>query len=87
MIPTWLFSKDPDREWSGINEAGVETFNKRPLVSLAREIPQNSKDVRADSNLPIRLLFEKKFVPAVEIPGLVSLQEKLMRVSQIRKLF
>jgi len=78
MKPVWQFNPDPDNEWVGINESGVETFNKRPLISLAREIPQNSKDERCDPSKPTSLTFQLKEIPPEEIPGRDSLLKKII---------
>ena len=40
----WCFPSNDGGQENGLNNPGIETFKDRPLVSLAREVLQNSSD-------------------------------------------
>jgi hypothetical protein len=73
----WTFRHDPDSEWVGISESGVETFSARPVVSLGREIIQNSLDVIRDKEQPLLVSFDAFDLKPSEIPGFRGLIEKI----------
>jgi len=73
----WTFALDPQGEWQGINNSGIETFAARPIVSLAREIIQNSLDVVEDETKPIQIDFNLKAVSPNDLPGLDNLSKKI----------
>lgn len=77
MKMEWTFRLDPEYEWVGISESGVETFSARPIVSLGREIIQNSLDVVNDTSEPLTVIFEELNLKPSEIPGFDGLVEKI----------
>jgi len=49
----WNFPPTGGGVETGINDAGIVTFDGAPLSSLAREIIQNPLDARADPERPV----------------------------------
>lgn len=69
MTVDWLFPPNHDGEQHGLNDAGVETFRDNPLLSLAREIAQNSCDAAdADSGKPVEVHFVLQELPMSKFP-------------------
>ena len=57
--PKWIFPSTNGGKRSGPNEAGIEHFDSNHLLSLAREICQNSLDEKIDnSTSPVRIEFK-----------------------------
>ena len=74
----WNFPLNNDGEEDGENDTGIETFNKNPIISLAREICQNSLDAEdKDAKAPVTIHFEKVSLPKEDFPNLDSFLEIL----------
>lgn len=59
----WNFPSNNYGTESGLNDAGIETFKGKPLISLSREIIQNSSDAKnKDNNLPVKVSFKLKYI-------------------------
>ena len=65
----WKFPRTDGGMESGINDAGIVTFDGAPLPSLAREVIQNSVDERDDPANPVHITFELQVVRTSEIGG------------------
>ena len=65
----WKFPRTDGGMESGINDAGIVTFDGAPLSSLAREVIQNSVDERDDPTKPVHITFELQDIFASEIGG------------------
>ncbi|MCY3567322.1 MAG: hypothetical protein OXH38_01745 [Chloroflexi bacterium] len=65
----WKFPRTDGGVESGINDAGIVTFDGAPLPSLAREVIQNSVDARDNLAEPVHITFELRPVPTSEIGG------------------
>jgi hypothetical protein len=69
----WNFPLNNDGEEDGENDTGIETFNKNPIISLAREICQNSLDAEdKDAKAPVTVHFEKVSLSKADFPNLES---------------
>jgi len=61
----WNFPSNNDGEVTGLNNAGIETFLGEPILSLAREINQNSLDAADPSTgRPVEVHFSLEEVEA-----------------------
>ncbi len=58
----WNFPLNNYGVTSGISDPGIETFNGKQLISLAREIGQNSLDAVLDDTKPVIIEFKKSLV-------------------------
>lgn len=65
----WKFPRTDGGMESGINDAGIVTFDGAPLPSLAREVIQNSVDARDNPAEPVHITFELRPVLTNEIGG------------------
>ncbi len=73
----WNFPDNNNGQIIGISEAGIETFKGRPIVSLAREICQNSLDARKSNKQPVRVEFSLNVVKASKIPEFDELKNAI----------
>ena len=64
----WNFPSNNFGTVTGIGEAGIETFNGSPYVSLTREICQNSMDARMDESKPVIVEFSSFEMGCKSIP-------------------
>jgi len=81
---TWTFPSAPTCEIKGLNDSGVETFRGDTIVSLAREICQNSLDAAikpADGSDPgpVELEFSRFDMPRDAFPALEEFQDAMTR--------
>ena len=65
----WNFPPTGGGVETGINDAGIVTFDGAPLSSLAREIIQNSLDARDNPELPVHITFELRQIEPSKIAG------------------
>ena len=65
----WKFPPTDGGMESGINDAGIVTFDGAPLSSLAREVIQNSLDARDNFSAPVHITFELGEVETKEVGG------------------
>ena len=61
----------------GLEEGSIGAFKDKPFPSLAREICQNSIDVREDKTKPVRIEFNSFTMNSDDIPGIDGLREEL----------
>ena len=64
-----LFPYNQAKELQGLNNSGVETFMDSPYSGMARELGQNSIDVRSGDE-PVIMHFNKLELPVDDIPNL-----------------
>lgn len=77
-MASWNFPSNGDGQIKGPADAGIENFNGTELVSLAREICQNSLDAAMDDDNPeVIVEFERYLVDESRIPGLYEYREIL----------
>jgi hypothetical protein len=75
----WSHPTDEGGEWDGFNDSGIETFKGNPIVSLGREITQNSRDGVLDVNKPVRIEFDLINLPTSEIPDIGTLKSNVTK--------
>jgi len=63
-----LFPFNQANELQGLNNSGVETFMDNPYSGMARELGQNSIDVRKNKDAPVLMRFKKIELPTSAIP-------------------
>ncbi len=73
----WNFPNSNFGEDRGAKEAGIETFKGKLFESLAKEICQNSLDVRKDFNNPVRIEFALSEVEREKIYGVDDLSKAI----------
>lgn len=71
----WQFSKVDGGALSGSDDANTEMFKKHPMVSLTREICQNSIDAALNDDAPVVVEFSTFNMPISKIPGFEDLKE------------
>jgi len=79
---SWYFPKGQDLKKSSAVDAGVETFKDKPLVSLAREVTQNSLDASIKSGVPVVLSFSLFKIESSLIPGYSELKETIIPLAK-----
>jgi len=76
----WYFPNNEGGQYSGIHDAGVETFKGNFDRSLAREAIQNSLDARPlKSKKPVIVTFDVKEIESKNIPAMDELADALGR--------
>lgn len=78
MKKGWCFPDNNNGQITGISEAGIETFKGSPILSLAREICQNSLDARLDNEKPVIVEFKVDSICSDEIEDFDKLREALV---------
>ena len=69
----WNFPLNDSGEDDGLNNPGIETFKNSPIISLAREICQNSLDAKDKSSIaPVEIHFTRIDLPRNDFPNLES---------------
>mgnify|MGYP005758076599 FL=1 len=63
----WRFPSNDYGENKGINDSGVSLFRGTPLISLAREICQNSLDAAIKEKTIVEFNMFK--IPSKQLPG------------------
>lgn len=67
----WRFPTNDDGEDDQLNQPGIEDFRNTPIISLAREICQNSLDAKDPTkHAPVEVHFNIFELPANEFPGI-----------------
>lgn len=79
MSPSWKFPSSDNGPTNGITTSDVETFKGEPMMSLAREICQNSLDAQADENRPVHVEFKAFDISPDRIPGISDLEDAFSR--------
>ena len=65
----WYFPSNGGGQIRGIADAGIETFKGKEILSLTREVCQNSLDAAANENSPVRVEFKSYGIRSRNIPG------------------
>ncbi len=65
-----LFPYNQANKPQGLNNSGVETYMDNPYAGMARELGQNSIDVRSNKEKPVVMHFKKIDLPIEDIPDL-----------------
>lgn len=74
----WNFPSNQAGQIKGIADAGIENFNGTELISLAREICQNSLDAAIDTERPnVSVEFERYLIANDQIPGVSEYKQIL----------
>jgi len=73
----WSHPVESGGQWDGYNDSGIETFKGNPIVSLGREITQNSRDEVLDPKKPVRIQFELVDLLCSDIPSLQEFQQNI----------
>lgn len=72
----WRFVDVPEHSGDhGINNPGIHSYTSDRVMSLTREICQNSLDASKGSNLPVKVTFQSYEVNRDDIPGVDFLIE------------
>ena len=75
----WRFPASGFGEKKGISSGDTETFKKFPYQSFAREILQNSIDVRVNDDEPVKISFKEFKIQTKDIPGVIEYKKALER--------
>lgn len=86
----WTFPSAPKCEIKGLNDSGVETFRGDTIVSLAREICQNSLDARVKVEDgtdpgPVEVEFALFELPATDFPAFDEFKDAMTRSAEFWK--
>jgi hypothetical protein len=73
----WCHPVESGGQWDGFNDSGIETFKGNPIVSLGREITQNSRDGVLNPHLPVRIEFELIDLLCEQIPDLKAFESNI----------
>ena len=66
----WSFPTTGGGKKTGFNESGIQFFNDDTLLSLAREICQNSLDAKKDTNdEPVKVVFKSFRLKKEDVMG------------------
>lgn len=79
----WRFPSNNDGEDDHLNQPGIEDFRNTPIISLAREICQNSLDAKDPAqHAPVEVHFQLLDIPTEEFPGIVEFKKILAACKQ-----
>lgn len=74
----WRYPLNDNGEDDHLNHPGIEDFRNTPIISLAREICQNSLDARDPStDSAVQVEFEVLHMPRSDFPGLEDFERRL----------
>lgn len=74
----WRFPTNDDGEDDQLNHPGIEDFRNTPIISLAREICQNSLDAKDPrQHAPVEVHFNLVELPSSDFPGIEEFREIL----------
>lgn len=76
---SWSFPSRNNGDIEGFSNPALEWFKGSPLRALAREVCQNSLDAKYKEDEPVRIEFKKDFVSTSSFPGMIGLQNILLR--------
>ena len=77
----WNFPNNCCGQIAGVANAGIETFSGTEILSLAREICQNSLDAAKNTGECVNVEFEKYVIESKDIPGYVNYKESIRKAS------
>lgn len=75
----WSFPSRNNGDIEGFSNPALEWFKGNPLRALAREVCQNSLDAQYEEDEPVRIEFKKDFVGTNAFPGMMGLQNILLK--------
>lgn len=75
----WEFPSNNNGQIIGISDSGTETFKGNPLLSLAREICQNSLDAAFDDDTEVRVDFSMFQITREQFPDHDGLKEAFQK--------
>ena len=80
----WTFPSVENGEEKGLNDSGVETFRGDMIVSLAREICQNSLDAPVEQKegaapIPVEVEFALFEMPTSDFPDIEAFKDAVSR--------
>ena len=79
----WRFPSNNDGEDDHLNQPGIEDFRNTPIISLAREICQNSLDAKhPKTQAPVEVHFQLYELPTEEFPGINEFKDILEACKQ-----
>lgn len=78
----WNFPSRNNGDIEGFSNPALEWFKGSPLKALAREVCQNSLDAQYKEDEPVRIEFKKDFISTSAFPGMMGLQNILLRCRQ-----
>ena len=79
----WRFPSNNDGEDDHLNQPGIEDFRNTPIISLAREICQNSLDAKDPTqHAPVEVHFQLSDIPTAEFPGVAEFKKILAACKQ-----
>ena len=79
----WRFPSNDDGEDDHLNQPGIEDFRNTPIISLAREICQNSLDAKDPTqHAPVEVHFQLVDLPTEEFPEINEFREILLACKQ-----
>ncbi|PMG28020.1 hypothetical protein BCU94_18495 [Shewanella sp. 10N.286.52.C2] len=81
----WSHPVESGGQWDGFNDSGIETFKGNPIVSLGREITQNSRDSVLDEKLPVRIEFNLFDLDVATIPDIQGLRNNISVCQEFAK--
>jgi len=67
-FPTWGREDNTYGTGTGFGDAGLKTFQDKPIISLAKELIQNSLDAPKKSGVPVRVEFNIKEIDPGSFP-------------------
>lgn len=79
----WRFPLSSGGEFKGISSGDEETFKEFPFKAFARELLQNSIDVRYSDEEPVRIEFAEFELNKNEIPGIFDYLNALKRCKEL----
>ena len=77
----WNFPNNCCGQIAGVANAGIETFSGTEILSLAREICQNSLDAAKNSGDCVKVEFEKYVIESKDIPGYENYKDSIRKAS------
>ena len=75
----WSFPSRNNGDIEGFLNPALEWFKGNPLRALAREVCQNSLDAQYEESEPVRVEFKKEYVNTSSFPGMMGLQNILLK--------
>lgn len=82
-VQKWQFPLSSGGEIKGISSGDEETFKEFPFKSFARELLQNSIDVRDSDEEPVRVEFQEFNIKKEDIPGVDDFLRALYRCKDL----
>ena len=82
-VQKWQFPLSSGGEIKGISSGDEETFKEFPFKSFARELLQNSIDVRDSDEEPVRVEFQEFNIKKEDIPGIEDFLKALYRCKEL----